>query len=249
MHKSVSSCLVAAALTAMGSTSTFAQATSNKAPDNKPAATTQDGKPATTAAKKDEKPATPTWVVVEEEWWSPVFFDFSNSLHRAYARIRARDEKVAADEIDKAAAWIKAAESHADKSYQGDLSIAHADLKDFAMTLRQGGQVPAAKVANAFKNASAALAKHHHFLASKALAESDMKTAGQQMMAAADHLREAAHAANRELGNEIVSIYNHYSPFGYWDETVVTEKSALERNLSVIATELKKLGSEMESNK
>ena len=242
MHKKFAVCLMVAAIAAMSSTSASAQSSNKEA-----------GTPSTTAkkesentAKKGEKPAaSPGWVVIEEDWWLPHLYSFSESLHDARMHFRKREEKAAAAEIDRAVTWLKFAETHADKSYAGDLATAQVDLMDFAMTLRQGGQVPAKKVAWAFKNASAALAKHHHFKSLKAFGEDDLKTAAKHLLAASDMVKEAARSANYEYGEEITEIDDYYSPFGYWDETVTLDKSMLEKNLKSVATELDKLAKEL----
>ena len=242
MHKKIAAGLMVAAITAMSSSPVSAQS-----------ATTKTESPSTTApketqstAKKGEKPAaSPGWVVIEEDWWYPHLYSFTEALHDARMHYRDREEKAAAAAIDEAVTWLKFAESHADKSYAGDLLTAEADLRDFAMTLRQGGQVPAQKVKRAFQHASAALAKHHHFKSMKSLGETDLKLAAKHLVAASDLLKEAARSANREYGQEITEIDDYYSPFGYWDETVTLDRSMLEKNLNSVATELGKLAKEI----
>ena len=242
MHKKIAVCLMVAAMAAMGSTSASAQSSTTKAESPSTTAKT-DSK--STAKKGDEPDASPGWVVIEEDWWFPHLYSFTESLHDARMHYRKQEEKAAAAEIDKAVTWLKYAESHANKSYAGDLATAGADLRDFAMTLRQGGQVPAKKVAEAFKNASTALAKHHHFKSLKAFGEDDLKIAAKHLVAASDLVKEAARSANREDGAEITEIDDFYSPFGYWDETVVVDSSMLEKNLSTVATELGKLAKDI----
>ena len=242
MHKKFAVCLMIAAMAAVGSTSVSAQSSTKKAESPTTTAKQDTDK----SAKKGEKPAaSPGWVVIEEDWWYPHLYSFTESLHDARMHYRNRQEKAAAAEIDKAVTWLKFANNDADKSYKGDLLTAETDLKDFAMTLRQGGQVPASKVAEAFKNASAALAKHHHFKAVKALGESEMKLAAKHLAAASDLVKEAARSANREYGKEITEIDDYYSPFGYWDETVTIDSTMLEKNLNSVATELGKLAKEI----
>ncbi len=89
------------------------------------------------------------------------------------------------------------------------------------------------------------LAKWHHFKSSKALDESDLKTAGRHLMAAADLLRNAAQSANLEYGTKAYDIYDNYAPYGYWDDEVVFEKGKLEANLSTIKGELEKLAAKL----
>ncbi len=64
-------------------------------------------------------------------------------------------------------------------------------------------------------------------------------------MAAADLMRNAAQSANLEYGSEAYDIYDGYAPYGYWDETIVFEKSKLESNLNTIKTELDKLATKL----
>ena len=158
---------------------------------------------------KGEKPkASPGWVVIEEDWWSPFFYDFSTAIHNARDRYRAKEERAAGAEIDKAISWLKYAQSQAETSTAEDLSTASNDLTDFSAMLKSGKQVLAMKLDAAFAHASLALAKHHYFKSAKAVAEGDLKTAGRHLMAATDLVRSAARSANIEYGNDIVDIYN-----------------------------------------
>jgi hypothetical protein len=166
-------------------------------------------------------------------------------LHNARARYRAGQEQAAAAEIEKAITWLHFAQSHANKTTQEYLSTAAVDLEDFALQLKSGKPVNARQLESAFAHASAALAKHHHFIANKALAEGDLKKAGQHLVQATDQLRDAARSANHEYGNGIVEIYDHYTPFGYWDESVVLEKSHIEASLASVADEIKKLAAKL----
>lgn len=194
------------------------------------------------AAKTSNKPeVSPGWIVIEESWTHPLRHEFAAALHNARERYRSSHEKAAAVEIEKAISWLRFAQSHSDKATQEDLSTAIADLSDFAMQLKSGKPVKATQLDSAFAHASAALSKHHHFLAEKALAEGELKSAGGLLMTAADYLRDAARSANYEYGKEIEGIYTHYSPFGYWDETVVLEKSNIEASLDAVSNELQKL--------
>jgi hypothetical protein len=89
------------------------------------------------AVAKGEKPkASPGWVVIEEDWSLPFLFDVSTSLHNAREHYRAKEDKSASAEIDKAIAWLKFAQDHATKSTAEDLSTARVDLMDFSASLR-----------------------------------------------------------------------------------------------------------------
>jgi hypothetical protein len=207
-----------------------------------------DGKK--TASDKGAKPAaSPGWVVIEETWWDPFLYDFSTSLHSAREHYRAREEKAAAVEIDKAISWLTYAQSHAKKTTAEDLSTARDDLMDFSASLKSGKTVLAKKLDAAFANASIALARHHHFQSSKALAEGDLQSAGRYLTAAADLLRNAAQSANIEYGSEAIDIYDDYAPYGFWDDTIVFEKSKLESNLTTIQRELERLASKLKSSR
>ena len=141
------------------------------------------------------------------------------------------------------------AEGHANKSTAEEISTARLDLIDFSTALKSGKPVLAKKLDAAFANASAALGKHHYFESDKALREGDLKEAGRHLMAAADLLRNAARSANIEYGTEAVDIYNDYAPYGYWDDTIVFEKSKLESNLSTVKTELDKLADQAKATR
>jgi len=199
---------------------------------------------------KGEKPdATPGWLVIAEDWWAPFVYDFSGLTHMARGHYRAREDRAAALDIDKAVSWLKYARSHADRESAEDLATAENDLTDFSASLKSGKTVLAKKLDAAFANASVALARHHHFKSGKSLAEGDMQAAGRSLMAAADLLRNAAHSANMEYGDQAVEIFDDYAPYGYWDDTIVFEKGRLESNLSTIQTELEKLGKKLKSSK
>ena len=43
------------------------------------------------------------------------------------------------------------------------------------------------------------------------------------------------------------SIYDAYAPYGYWDDTIVFEKSKLESNLTTVKTELEKLATKLKA--
>jgi len=99
-----------------------------------------DGKK-TTVVKGEKPKASPGWVVIEQEWWNPFLYDFSTSLHNARERYRAKEEKSASVEIDKAISWLSYAQSHAEKTTAEDLAIARADLSDFSARLKSGKPV------------------------------------------------------------------------------------------------------------
>jgi hypothetical protein len=197
---------------------------------------------------KGEKPkASPGWVVIEEEWWNPFLHDFTTTLHNAREHYRAKENKSASAEIDKAISWLEYAQVQAENSTAEALSTARCDLGDFSDSLKSGKRVLAKKLDAAFAHASVALARHHYFQSGKALAEGDLKTAGRYLMSATDLLRSAAQSANRECGREAVEIYDTYAPYGYWDDTIVFEKSKLESDLTTVKTELEKLAAKLKA--
>ncbi len=199
---------------------------------------------------KGEKPkASPGWVVIEEDWTSPLLGEFATSLHKARTHYRAKEDKSASAEIDKANSWIKYAESHATLATAEDLSTARLDLMDYSASLKKGKPVLASKLDAAFAHASLALGKHHYFDSNAALSEGDLKSAGQHLMAATALIRDTAQSANLEYGSQLVDIDNDYSPYGYWDDTIVLETSKLEANLTTVKNEIKKLASLLKSSK
>ena len=201
----------------------------------------------TTVVRGEKPKASPGWVVIEEEWWHPFLYDFSTTLHNAREHYRAKEEKFASAEIDKAISWLKYAQGDADKTTAEYLSTARHDLMDVSARLKSGKAVLAKDLDVAFAHASAALANHHHFESAKALAEGDLQTAGRHLMAAMDLLRSAAQTANVEYGSKVVDIYDAYAPYGYWDDTIVFEKNKLESNLSTVKAELEKLAAKLKA--
>ena len=202
-----------------------------------------------TVAKGEKPKASPGWVILEEEWSNPFLNDFSTALHNARERYRAREDKSASAEIDKAISWLQYAESHATKSTAEDLATAQADLQDFSASLKNGKPVLAKKLDAAFAHASVALARHHHFQSGKSMAEGDLRTAGRYLMAASDLLRNAAQSANIEYGSEAVDISDEYTPYGYWNDTIVVQKSKLEANLITVQRELEKLAAKLKASR
>jgi hypothetical protein len=199
---------------------------------------------------RGEKPkASPGWVVVEEDWCFPFLYDFSSTLHNARDYYRAKEEKSASAEIDKAISWLKYAIGDAEISTAEDLSTARTDVMDFSASLKSGKPVLAKKLDSAFAHASEALARHHYFKSSKALAEGDLKTSGRHLMAAADLLRSTARFGNVEYGSDAVGIYDDYAPYGYWDETIAFEKNKVESNLATVKTELEQLAAKLKASR
>lgn len=195
---------------------------------------------------KGEKPkASPGWVIIEEDWSYPFLHDFSTALHKCRAYYRAKEERAAGAEIDKAISWLHYAQEHANKATAEEISTARSDLMDFSTSLKSGKPVLAKKLDAAFAHASAALAHHHYFESDRALRDGDLKMAGTHLMAAADLLRNAAQSANLEYGSEAYEIYDGYAPYGYWDDTIVLEKSKLESNLITVKAELEKLATKL----
>ncbi len=91
---------------------------------------------------KGEKPkASPGWVVIEEDWSYPFRYAFSSALHSAREHYRAKEEKSAAAEIDKAISWLQYAQDHANKSTAEEISNARYDLMDFSAALKSGKPV------------------------------------------------------------------------------------------------------------
>ena len=202
-----------------------------------------------TEARGEKPKSSPGWVVLEEDWWYPFLRDFPTALHNARERYRAKEASSAGAEIDKAISWLEFAQDHADKSTAEDLSTARSDLMDVSAALKSGTPVLAKKLDAAFAHASLALARHHHFRSSKAVAEEDLKTAGRHLMAAADLLRSAAESANLEYGSEAVEIYDDYAPFGFLDETIVLEKGKVEANLAAVKAELDRLAAKLKAGR
>ena len=131
--------------------------------------TVAKGEKTKTIAKGEKPKASPGWVVIEEDWSYPFLYDFSTTLHNAREHYRAKEDKSASAEIDKAISWLGYAQGHAEKSTAEDLSTARFDLMDFSASLKSGKPVLARKLDAAFAHASVALAKQHHFKSGKAL--------------------------------------------------------------------------------
>ena len=67
-----------------------------------------------------------------------------------------------------------------------------------------------------------------------------MSLAARHLNAAAFNIREAAHCANHEYGNDVVTVVDDYGA-GYFDETAAVEKNAQEQALDAISGEIEKI--------
>ena len=191
------------------------------------------------SAPKGEKPAASDgWIVVEEDFWYPFRYSLADAIHNAHVNFRTGRMDAASDEIQKAMSWMKLAKGMAaNKESEEDIDIAINDLRDLSMFLGKGQVVQASVMNKTLARAANALAKHHKFHAVKSIAKEDMTLAARHLNAAAFNIREAAHCANHEYGNNVVEVVDDYGA-GYFDETAVVEKNKLEQALDAISSEI-----------
>ena len=244
MHKTLTLMIAAMALAIGTSNPAMAQDKTDQKADQNTEQKTDDQ---TKADKGDKPAASPGWLIVEEEFWFPFQYSFADALHNARVHYRHGQEKAARDEIKQAMMWMKMAKGMtANKESEADLETAISDLRDLAMFLDKGELFKASKMEATFARAATALAKHHKFNADKAAAKNEMRIAGKHLMAAAHNIKAAARSANYEYGDEVVEIFDDYSPFGFYDETIVVEKNKLSQELNSIGSEIEKLEAKVE---
>jgi hypothetical protein len=241
MYKTLALSLSFLAFIAACSTATFADQPAKKGADKTKSTTTE-------SAKKGEKPAaSPGWVIIEEEWWVPFRFDFSESLHNARVHFRRGEEKGAAQEIRKAIGWLEFAKGHATDLTRPKLQDAISDLNKLAVDLENGELKDAAHLDNAFAKASLALAEHHYFKADSALSNSELEQAGQHLMAAAGHIQHAASSANYEYSVDMAKLCDDIIPsWSLKNATTVLNMENLKQHLDTVKAELDKLGKRLE---
>ncbi len=119
-----------------------------------------------TKAKQEAKPAaSPGWLIIEEDFFVPLRFEPLYSLDSIRYHYRRNEEKSAANEIDKAASWLKLAAGHAMPITKEKLTTAERELTALAKDLRAGSITSAANLDGSLAKAASALAEWHYFKA------------------------------------------------------------------------------------
>jgi hypothetical protein len=196
-----------------------------------------------------EKPvATPGWIVIEEDVWTPLRFEPIETLDAIQYHFRRNEEKAAANEIDKAVSWLRLAAGHALPITQDKLHVAANDLSVVAKDLRAGNIAAAADMDSALARASQALGEWHYYKATQSWGENEEEDAGRDLAMAANYLQHAANSAHYEFGADTTKVITDYYRHGSWDgESVAYDHNKLGKDLQSIEKAVKELATKMKN--
>lgn len=197
---------------------------------------------------KTEKPATsPSWLVIEDNVWTPLRFEPLYALDAANYHYRRDEETAAANELDKAVSWLKIAAGHALPITKDKLNAAATDLTFVANDLREGRTRLAADWDGLMAKASSALAEWHYYRAKGFWGKNEEADAGRDLEMAAQYLQHAANSAHYEFGpdtqNVITKIYRDGKLIS---ETKSVDHNAIGMHLQAVEKAVKNLGEVME---
>ncbi|QDV85816.1 hypothetical protein [Planctomycetes bacterium TBK1r] len=204
----------------------------------------------TTGTKtKGSKPAaSPGWLVIEEDFWTPLRFEPVESLDTIRYHYRRNEEKAAANEIDKAISWLKLAESHAMPITKEKLTYAASELTQLSAKLRSGEVASAAAMDSALGRAAQALGEWHFYKAKESWGKGEEQDAGRNLTMAANYLQHAADSAHLQFGPDTTSVITDYYRYGYWTgDTVKFDHNKLGKDLQSIERAVSDLGKEMKN--
>ncbi len=167
-----------------------------------------------TSREKGAKPAdSPGWLIIEEDFWTPLVYEPLISLDSIRYHYRRNEETAAANQIDKAVSWLKLAESHAMPITKDKLTAAVDELTTVAKDLRAGNVTGAAEIDGSLARVATALSEWHYYKAKEAWGKDEAQDAGRDLVLAAEYLQHAANSAHYEFGpdtTEVVSmLYEH----------------------------------------
>jgi hypothetical protein len=198
-------------------------------------------------AKKGERPvASPGWVIVEEDFWFPLRFEPLYSLDSARYHYRRREEKAAANEIDKTVSWLKLAAAHAMPITKEKLTAAMDELTTVAKDLRAGNITAAERLDASLARAAHALADWHYYKAKESWGKNEEQDAGHNLELAAEYLQHAANSAHYQFGPDTQEVITKT----YHDGKVTSESTHFDHNtlglhLQAIEKAVKELGETM----
>ena len=188
-------------------------------------------------AKGPKPEASPGWVVVEEDVFYPFFYASLDWYDEASKSYRRKEEKAAANELHKAAGWLRLAEANAMPESKKALEESRKTLLELSDDLKSGKVESAEDLETGIAQASAALAKYHYYWSKQWYSKAREKDAAVNLRAAAIFLKHASDSAGHENGDEFMDVYKEF--YG-WDDTQEVPKK-LESNLSSVETEVERL--------
>jgi len=202
---------------------------------------------AKTKDKGDKPDASPGWLIMESDFWFPLRYEPLYSLDSIRYHYRRDQEKAAANEIDKAASWLKLAAGHAMPITEEKLTTAKTELEKLSKDLRAGRTFDAAMLDSALGKAAHALGEWHYYKAKESWAKSETQDAGHNLELAAQYLQHAADSAHYEFGPDtekvVTTTYRSGKKTG---ETVHYDHNELGRHLQGVENAVKELSEAME---
>jgi hypothetical protein len=193
---------------------------------------------------KGEKPKeTPGWIVVEDDFWYPMRFEFVDWAHDARVHYRQQEEKAAADQIMKAEWWLRFAAKHALPITKKSLVAAADDLHLMHEDIGEGKLITANRLDQSIARADQALAEWHYFNAKENLGHEDEKLAALNLQAAGRYLQDAAQSARYEYGTDTVTLLEDVDKDGNLvDEGVTVDRNRLSDNLTALESAVNRMG-------
>ena len=175
----------------------------------------------------DQKPAaSPGWLVIREDVWTPLRFEPLHSLDAASYHYRRNEETAAANELDKAVSWLKIAAGHALPITKEKLTSAATDLTFVANDLRSGKTRTAAEWDGVMAKAASALAEWHYYRAKGFWGKEEEADAGRDLEMAAEYLQHAANSAHYEFGADTQNVITKI----YHDGKLISETKTVDHN-------------------
>ena len=228
------------------------QSTNEKA---KPAVTEKSQKQKSKSASKAESdevpvvdmPTTTTWNFLGQEFWYPNRFNAMESLGDAKIHYRKGELRAAQAEVKEAITWLQLLKMNAEQSSKVEISSVIADLSEIAGELTGDKSVSAKKLNTAFANANLAIARHHFSKANSSTEKEELLNASRRLIAAADHMKNAASDANVVPSGIIGTFRDEYSPHGMVNETLELTPEQLKGDLEKLSTALKELSEKMKA--
>ncbi len=203
----------------------------------------------TASKEKGAKPAaSPGWIVVEEDVWTPLRFEPLYALDSIRYHFRRNEEMAAANQIDKAVSWLKLAASHALPITQEKLTASAKELTTVAKDLRAGKITAAAAMDGSLARAASALSEWHFYKSKEAWAKDEGQDAGRDLAMAAQYLQHAANSAHYQFGPDTTEVVTKLYEHGKLkSESTHYDHDALGRDLQSIETAINDLSVALKS--
>ena len=181
-----------------------------------------------------------------KEFWYPNRFNVTESLRDANTHYRKGQLRAAQGEIKEAVTWLQIVKANAGAASKVQIETVIVDLLQVADELDGEKSISAKRLNLAFAKANLALARHNFSVATKLTEQSDLMNASRRLVAAADHMKNAAYSADISPSPIVGTFRDEYSPFGMVNETLEPTPVQLKDDLEKLALALKDLGAKMQ---